>query len=324
MNQVPVSALQYGTKLNNVIRTPADAASYGIAYPYPGFTGTLGAALRQYPQVNGTSTIQTYGTPIGFSTYNSVQVTVNRQFAKGLSLFASYVFSKTLSNVDSELIGGNGANNAPMDYYNLKLEKSITSYDIPHSFKAYASYELPVGRGKALFGSMPRAVNAVLGGWSISAITNYFSGTPLGPFTAPTPLSGGWNGGNNRPNVASGADLLNPNFSASNFELSSTSSATDTFLNKAAFSAPASLALGTSAKRYSGVRGFPTINEDMALAKTNKITEKVRFSLRAEFFDALNRHKLGGVSTSFSSANFGQVTSVSGNRQMQLSARVDF
>ena len=39
-------------------------------------------------------------------------------------------------------------------------------------------------------------MNAVLGGWSISAITNYFSGTPLGPFTAPTPLSGGWNGGN--------------------------------------------------------------------------------------------------------------------------------
>jgi hypothetical protein len=325
INQIPASALQqYGTKLNNVIRTAADAAQYGIALPYPGFTGTLAAALRPYPQVNGTSTIQTYGTPIGFSTYNSLQVTVNRQFAKGVSLYANYVWSKTLSNIDSELIGGNGANNAPMNYYNLAIEKSVASYDIPHAFKTYVNYDLPVGRGKAFLNSTPRIVNAVLGGWAISGIANYFSGTPLGPFTAPTPLSGGWNGGNNRPNIAPGADLLNPNFDASQFELSSTSSAKDTYLNKAAFSAPAALTLGTSAKRYTSVRSFPTLNEDLALSKSNRITEKVRFSLRAEFFDALNRHKLGGVSTSFSSSNFGQVTSVSGNRQMQVSARLDF
>jgi len=315
---------QYGVKLNNVIRTASDAASYGIAYPYPGFQGTLAAALRQYPQVNGNSTVQTYGTPIGFSTYHSLQVTLNRQFGKGVSLFANYVFSKSLSNVDSELIGGNGANNAPLDYFNLKLEKSITGFDIPHAFKAYVNYELPVGKGKALLGSAPKVVNAVLGGWALSGILNYYSGTPLGPFTAPTPLSGGWNGGNNRPNVAAGSDLLNNAFSASQFELSNVASIKDTYLNKAAFSAPATLALGTSAKRYSNIRAFPTRNEDLALAKNNKLTEKVRLQVRAEFLNAFNRHTLGGISTSISSANFGQVTSVSGNRQMQVSARVDF
>jgi hypothetical protein len=325
LNQIPVWALQkYGTQLNNVIRTAADAANYGIAYPYPGFTGTLAAALRPFPQVNGTSTVQVYGTPIGFSTYNSLQVTLNRQFAKGVSLFANYVFAKTLSDVDSELIGGNGSNNAPMDYYNLKLEKSIASFDVPQSFKAYASYELPVGRGKTLLGGAPGLVNAVLGGWAVSVIANYYSGTPLGPFTAPAALSSGWNGGNNRPNVVSGADLLNTSFDSSQWELSTTSSAKDTYLNKAAFSAPAALTLGTSAKRYTNLRNFPARNEDVALVKSNKLTERVRFSLRAEFFNMLNRHTLGGISTSISSANFGQVTSVSGNRQMQVSTRIDF
>jgi hypothetical protein len=145
----------------------------------------------------------------------------------------------------------------------------------------------------------------------------------LGPFTAPTPLSGGWNGGNNRPNV-SGADLLNSNFSSSQFELSSVSSTKDTYLNKSAFSAPAALALGDSAKRYSNVRAFPVRNEDIALTKTTKLTEKLKLSVRAEFLNAFNRHTLGGISTSISSANFGQVTSVSGNRQMQVSARADF
>jgi hypothetical protein len=313
IDQIPVSALQqYGAKLNNVIRTAADAATYGIAYPYPGFQGTLSAALRPYPQVFGNNTVTTYGTPIGFATYNSLQVTLNRQFGKGLSLFANYVYSKSLSNVDSELIGGNGVDNSPLDYYNLKLEKSVTSYDIPHAFKAYANYELPLGRGR------------ILGGWALSAILNYYAGTPLGPFTAPTPLSGGWNGGNNRPNVVSAADLLNSSFSSSQFELSSVSSTKDTYLNKSAFSAPAALAPGDSAKRYSNVRAFPVRNEDIALTKTTKLTEKLKLSVRAEFLNAFNRHTLGGISTSISSANFGQVTSVSGNRQMQVSARADF
>ena len=253
-----------------------------------------------------------------------MQVTFNRQFAKGVSLFANYVWSKTLSNVDSEPIGGNGANNAPMDYYNLKLEKSIASYDIPHAVKAYATYELPVGRGKKFSTSASRLADTIFGGWKVSGITNYFVGTPLGPFTAPTPLSGGWNGGNNRPIVSDGSAMLNPNFDASRFDVLNTVSASNLYFNKADFTAPAALALGTSAKRYSNIRSFPTLNEDGAIAKSIRITEKFRMSLRGEAFNAFNRHKLGGVSTSFSSANFGQVTSVSANRQMQVSARLDF
>ena len=146
---------------------------------------------------------------------------------------------------------------------------------------------------RPLLGSTPRLVNAVIGGLDVSGIANYFSGTPLGPFTAPTPLSGGWNGGNNRPMVAAGADLLNASFDASQFELSNTSSAKDTFLNKAAFSAPGTLPLGTSAKRYTNIRSFPTLNEDMALAKSNKITEKVRFSLRVEAFQRFQPAQAG-------------------------------
>jgi len=109
----------------------------------------------------------------------------------------------------------------------------------------------------------------------------------------------------------------NTAFSASQFELSNVFFfffflVNDTYLNKAAFSPPATLALGTSAKRYSNIRAFPTRNEDLALAKNNKLTEKVRLQVRAEFLNAFNRHTLGGISTSISSANFGQVTSVSG------------
>src|SRR5205823_12111960 len=43
--------------------------------------------------------------------------------------------------ITSSLVGDNA--NRPLDYYNLKLEKAVSEYDVPHMFKAYVDYELP-------------------------------------------------------------------------------------------------------------------------------------------------------------------------------------
>ncbi len=73
LNQLPASVLStYGTLLTRSVRSAADAAAYGIAYPYPGFSGTVASALRPYPQVYGLSTVSVYGAPNGFSTYHSL------------------------------------------------------------------------------------------------------------------------------------------------------------------------------------------------------------------------------------------------------------
>jgi hypothetical protein len=320
INQLPPSALSaYGTKLNNNVRNPQDAAANHVPYPYPGFSGTVSAALRQYPQVNSNQTINVYGSPLGFTTYNALQVTVNRQFGSGLTVYANYSWSKTIANMDSSLIGDN---NGPLDYYNLKLEKSPATYDLPHVFKAYVNYPLPIGRGKALLGSAAGVLNAIAGGWSLSAIVNYGSGSPLG-FSAPSPLASGWNGALNRANVAAG-DLHAAGFDKGNFELSTVSSPNNTYLNKALISQPAALALGTSAPRYSIIRGFGAVNEDLTIQKAFRLTEKAQLQFRGEFLNAFNRSQLGGITTSVNSINFGQVTTVSGNRQVQLSARIDF
>ena len=313
LNQIPASALaQYGTKLNNAIRSEADAKANGIAYPYPGFLGTVASALRPFPQVQGNQTIQDYGAPLGFSTYHALQVTLNREVREGLLIYANYVFSKTLANVDSSLLGDNTGR--PLDYYNLKLEKSVAEGDQPHMFKAYVNYALPF-KGK-------RFTKALVSGWSVISVVNYYSGQPL-TFTATTPLSGGWNGATNRANVAAG-ELKNPAFDFVNFNLANTLSAQNTYLNKAAFSAPAPLTLGTGARRYSQIRGFGTRSEDISIRKMFQLREKTRFQLTAEMLNVFNRHQLGGIVTSVNSTNFGQVTTVTGNRQIQLSGRIDF
>jgi hypothetical protein len=265
--------------------------------------------------------VQNYGAPLGFSTYHSLQVTLNRQFAKGFTAYTNYTWSKNLTNVQSSQVNDNPGR--PLDYYNLKLEKALSDDDQPHLFKALVTYDLPFGSGKALLGSSSKFVNALVGGWSISGILNYFSGTPLG-FSASSPLSGGWNGASAfRPNIAPG-DLKNAGFDKNAFQISPVTSASNTFLNKALFSDPAPLTLGNAAFRYGQVRNFARRNEDFGLQKNTKIGERFKFQIRAEFLNALNRSTLGGIQTNVTNSQFGQVTSIGGNRQIQIGSRLDF
>jgi hypothetical protein len=118
--------------------------------------------------------------------------------------------------------------------------------------------------------------------------------------------------------------MHNASFDKSNFNYANTSSPSNTYLNKLLFSDPAAFTLGTSAVRYSQIRGFGTISEDGGLLKNFRVAEKYRFQIRAEFLNMFNRHQLGGPNTTITNANFGQITSVSGNRSIQIGARMDF
>jgi hypothetical protein len=314
LNQLPPSVLsQYGRNLNNAVRNPAEAATNRIAYPFAGFAGTVASALRPYPQVQGNQTINVYGAPLGFSNYHALEVVVNRQFSKGLTVYTNYVWSKTMANMETSMVGSTSGR--PLDYYNLSLEKAVSEHDIPHMFKAYVNYDLPYVTGQGLW-------RKALGGWSVSAILNYFSGTPLG-FGGSFPLSGGWNGATNRANIAAG-DMKVSGFDKNKFELSTLGSPNNTYLNKSLFSDPAPLTLGSAAFRYTQARNFGTISEDFGLQKNHRFAEKYRVQLRAEFLNFFNRHSVGGINTSITSPLFGQVTSVGGSRVIQLGARLDF
>ena len=188
--------------------------------------------------------------------------------------------------------------------------------------KAYIDYRLPFGKGRALAGNAGSWVNAIIGGWSVSTILNYFSGRPV-VFGASSPLPGGWNGAALRPNIGEGA-LVNSDFSKNSFNLAAVASPSNAYLRKAVFADPAPLTLGTAAPRYAQARGFGTINEDLGLQKGHSLSERFKLQLRVEFLNIFNRHQLGGIVTNVADPLFGQVTTVSGNREIQIGARLDF
>ncbi len=322
VNQLPTSVLsKYGPYLSNSVKSEADAAKYGIAYPYAGFSGTVAGALRPYPQVYGTSTVTNVGAPLGFSTYHSMQVIVNRQFAKGLSVYGNYVLSKNLSNT---LTAEEHTNSAPIDYYNLALQKAITGLDRTHVVKAYVNYELPFGRGKSILPAAGKFLNLLVGGWSASVIANYYSGAPLS-FTTNKTIAG-WNGGYYPVNIAAG-DLHNPSFDKNSvFPISYAEWYTNPktqYLNTSKFSDSVGYSLGTAGIYTAQIRGFWTRNENISLQKSFTIGEKYRLQIRADAFNALNRHTFNAPTTNISSTQFGRMT-VGGNRTMLLNARLDF
>jgi hypothetical protein len=322
LNQLdPKYLTEFGRNLNNPVRNPAEAAANGIAYPFPGFQGTVASALRPYPQIQGTQTVNVYGAPVGFSTYHSLQLTVNRQFSKGFQIYANYTWSKNLTNMQSSLEGDNGGR--PLDYYNLALEKAVANDDQPHLVKVFFSWDTPIGRGRAIGGGMPTWLSAVIGSWQVSGILNYYSGTPLSITTSTSPLAGVWNGVALRANIVS-PDMKNESFQRGDFNFGNTADPMNTYLNKAAFADPAPLTLGNAAPYLSQVRNFGTISENLSLQKVVRFGEKFRFQLRGDFLNAFNRPQWGGLQTNVTNPLFGQITSVSGQRSIQLGTRLDF
>jgi hypothetical protein len=296
LNQVPSEYLRLGNLLNADINSEA-ARNAGIPIPYPGFRGSVGQALRSYPQYTN---INNYFQPTGWSTYHALQVRVQKRYAAGLSFQVAYTLSKTLvSGPGYTGFGDDAANARPLDTANREIEKRLAPFDAPHNLIFTWGYELPFGRGKPVLGSAGGLVNALVGGWQVNAIHRYVSGTPIGVGGGPViPL---FNGGN-RPDRVPGSRARS-DVPAGEFD-----PAVHVYLNLDAFSQPASFTFGNAAPTYEDMRTFAFLNEDLSVLKSIPIVEQHRLEFRAEFFNVLNRVVFGGPNANVNTpAAFGRI-----------------
>jgi hypothetical protein len=247
---------------------------------------------------------------------------VNRRYANGLTVFGNYNFSKTIQNMESALRNDNSGR--PLNYYNLDLEYSLGDFDQTHTWKFAVVYELPVGRDRRFGKEMHAALDAIVGGWTVSAIGNYASGTPLRFTGSAIP---GWNGRANRPDLRNpdGSTLL-AGFDSSKFNAAAISQGNyvdHRFIAPGLIVDHAPFTLGNAAFVLD-VREPYSRSEDISIQKTFRFGRQVRAQLRGELLNAFNRHTFGGIVTDVLDARFGQITSVSGNRTGQLGVRLEF
>jgi hypothetical protein len=351
-NQVNPSFLSLGNDLTMdvsclTLLTCPNAIAAGIKLPYAGFTGNINQALRPFPQYGDFNQEDNSFSPdrTGNSTYNAMQLQVDKRFAQGLSFLVSYTVSKNLTDADSSgpgVSGFIGTNEfIGQNSYQRTAEKAVSELDTPQSLVASFFYDLPVGRGKRYWNGGGLA-DRVVGGWYVSGVGSYKSGLPTevyGPCggTAGDVLFAGCHfTGAARVNLVPGVNETNK----SNF-----SPFTMPFWNPAAFSAAGPLTFGNEPRSLSAARTFGSRDEDFTLGKKTRIFgEKATIDFRAEFFDIFNRHIYQPISGSpqldspfiplgspgCSGANqhfacgFGSITNASGPRTIQFALKIAY
>jgi hypothetical protein len=311
LNAVPFDVMRFG----DLLPRPWTAAS-GVPAPYPGFTGTVLQALRPFPQYTGIS--QTYAY-FGNSNYNSLQIQATRHFKNGFAILGAYTWSKAISLTDSAIDSESVA-----DTFNRSIERSITGFNFPSFLKVSWIYELPIGPDRAI--PLRGIANTLLGGWQLSGINQFRSGSPLSIGTGgiSNPL------GTARPDLVTGQTIITSSDAPINFR-GFTGGAT--YLNRAAFTNPPVFPggqnvvqrLGTAPPVLPNVRGPAWYYEDLALQKTFRFAEQRSFELRGTFLNPFNRHGRGNPITNITDPNFGQITGAGiGPRGIELSARITF
>jgi len=322
-----------------------NAIAAGIKVPYAGFTGNINQALRPYPQYGDFNQEDNSFSPdrTGNSTYHAMQLQLNKRFAQGLSFLVSYTVSKNITDADSAGPGVSGfiGTNSFIgeNSYNRAAEKAVSQLDTPQSLVASFFYELPVGRGKRFLNS-GSGLDRLVGGWYVSGIASYHSGTPMevyGPCggTAGDVLFAGCHlTGIARVNVVPGVNQTKK----SNFN-----PATTPFFNPNAFTVAAPLTFGNEPRSLDHARTYGGRNEDFTLGKRTRLFgERANIDFRAEFFNIFNRHIYqapGGfapnLGTPFVPAGgpgctgplacgFGAVTDASGPRTIQFGLKIEY
>lgn len=173
--------------------------------------GTTAAPLYSRPFGNWPSDI-TEALNEFMSNYNSLQVRYEQRMAGGLTLLNSFTWSHSLDNASASLEG-----NTPsvQDANNIARDYGQSDYNTPVINVTSLVYELPFGRGRQFGNHMNPALDAVLGGWQVSAINTAQAGTPFNLTYTPnsaqlasTQITASYRGVNlYRPNRVAGVPL---------------------------------------------------------------------------------------------------------------------
>jgi hypothetical protein len=222
----------------------------------------------------------------GVSSYNALQVDVNRRLSAGLTLRGVYTFSKVLDNGDSLNATTSGGGPAlASNPFNLRSDWGLGTFDVRHVAIVSATYALPVGHGKRFLGDIGGFENSLVSGWTVNSIVTLQGGFPFSPQLSYNPSNNGDTRNPVRPfaNPAFAGPVLlgNPN----------------QWFNPNAFLAPSfgTPALTLANGGFYGNVGRDTLigpglaSWDFSMLKDTRIRERLNVQFRAEIFNLLNR-----------------------------------
>jgi hypothetical protein len=327
-----------GFNIYNWMYCPSGYGSVsGVACPYPNFYGSPLAALAPLPQMAAAENTYWYypnlnyvGLPLAQSYYDSMVVDVVKRTGRGLTMDMSYDWSRQEGDSFASEQDYNNGYTGVENFQDMHgAAHALTSYDLPHVVKGFASYQLPLGKGQLWLATQGAVLNNIVNGWTIGGLVNYYTGQPF-KVGAANPYYPLWGDIYPQFNLAGFKKPQNPGGYVP-VGTGSAVPAQDYYMPSTVASNPAAGTLPPS-PYTSRLRCPGQANENSTLMKNNKVGPdgKVNLSVRLDFYNLLNRHYYsiegcGGNSASVGSPTFGEILGVGDNpRQGQFAIRLDF
>lgn len=241
--------------------------------------------------------------PLFTNNYNALQVSINHRSSRGLTLGAAYTWSKDLTTNSNDR--GTSATNS----HDFKLDYGPSSTNTPQILEVNYIYELPFFKAQRGF------EGHILGGWEISGVTSFVSGSSFTATQQGDPFASvGPNGLGMKQN---GDIAMRPNQTGPIHKTKTRSQ----WFSTSAFTA----ASGSFGTEHVGSLLGPGVQKwDIATMKNVNLGEHLRFQLRGEYFNAFNHTNFSAVDSSLEDSNFGQVTTAHEPRIIQIGAKLNF
>lgn len=253
-----------------------------------------------------------YGGPFSFSwnempsSYNALQVQLQKSLTKGLFFQASYTWSKSMDWQSDPYT------NSEPNFYNLNMDWGPSDYDKTHILVLTEVYQLPFGKGKTYLNNANRLVDGIAGGWTLGSIVTLNSGAPFNVLAGEDIAN---TGGPGQRGQRTNADP----YGGSGFTQSRTN-----WLNPAAFTEPSQYTFGN--EHRNDLVGPRYTNFDLNLAKNFPLFEAAHLEFRSEFFNIFNHTNLNNPDNTLTDGSFGQILSSagSGGRKIQFALKIVF
>ncbi len=250
----------------------------------------------------------------GKGAFHGMNLVLRRAVSKGWGFDFNYTLSHSIDNA-SGTEGGGGL--GIQDAFDPNSYKGSSDFDIRHNVTTNFVIELPVGKGKKLLANSNKFVEGALGGWQISSLGTYRSGTPLN-------IS---NGGVYPTNYLNSAiAIMKPGATMPLPGRYDQTGAPSIFTSTTAVTAFVGQYPGTVGNRAI-VRRPAYFNTDISISKYFKMPiEGHRLQVRGEAFNGFNNVNFTGApQLSLATPNtFGQITSAADARVMQFALRYEF
>ncbi len=235
--------------------------------------------------------------------YNALQVTANKRLGNGLSLLASYTWSKSIDDASHPVNFLNASNEAtfPQDRLNLAAERGRSAFDARHRFVLSTLYEIPFWKNRR------DALGNAFGNWQVNGIITEQTGFPFTVLDSSDPNRDG--------DATDRADIVGNPFAGT--------TTPSLFFNPAAFAHPAPGNDGNAGRNILSGPGIANVDFSVFKNFLWKETRSVQF--RAEFFNLFNHANFNLPVHDINSPNAGAILSTRlPSRQIQFALKFNF